>query len=365
MAITVGEIAAAIQAEIEGDPSIVVTHAAEPAAAGKDALAMAMSPKYGAAVEQGNARAAIVWPGADWRAMGLEAAVIVSRERVAMAGLTRMFDPGQGFPTGVHPQAVVDPSAEIGEGVSIGPLSVIASGARIGAGSIIGPLCYVGTGAELGPNSLLREHVSIGARVKIGARFVAQPGARVGSDGFSFVTPEKSRLEVARETLGAGVEGAVDDQSYVRIHSLGSVVIGDDVELGANSTIDSGTVRPTTIGDGCKFDNLVQVGHNCKIGRNLLMCGQAGLAGSVKVGDNVVLAGQSGIADNKFVGDGAIATGASKVTGNIPAGRVVMGYPATAIETHVSIYKALRRLPRLMADVAKLQKAVFKPVSKD
>ncbi|MEM8730191.1 MAG: UDP-3-O-(3-hydroxymyristoyl)glucosamine N-acyltransferase [Pseudomonadota bacterium] len=365
MAHTLAEIAAALDATVEGDGGLIITHAAEPGAAGPDALALAMSPHYAEALSAGAARAAIVWPGADWQALGLDAAIIAPRARVAMAGLTRIFDPGQGFPEGLHPQAIIDPSAEIGADVTVGPFSVVAAGARVGAGSVIGPMCYIGTGAEIGTGSLLREQVSLGARVRTGARFTAQPGARLGSDGFSFVTPEKSSVEVARDDFGSGETASGTEQAYLRIHSLGAVVLGDDVEIGGNSVIDSGTIRPTQVGNGTKIDNLVQLGHNVIVGSDTLLCGQVGVAGSAKIGSNVVLGGQVGVADNIFVGDGVVAAGATKITGNVPGGRVIMGYPATKMDTQVAMYKALRRLPRMMSDFAALQKAVFKASPKD
>ena len=185
----------------------------------------------------------------------------------------------------------------------------------------------------------------------------------IGADGFSFVTPEKSRAEAARETMGDA--SAAEAQSWTRIHSLGSVVIGDDVEVGANSCIDAGTIRPTTIGDGCKIDNQVHVAHNCEVGRDCLFAGQVGIAGSVQIGDNVILGGQVGVVDNIFIGDGVVAGGGTVILSNAPAGRVLLGYPAVKMETHVETYKALRRLPRLAAQVAELQKAVSKPGNSD
>ncbi|TDK45068.1 UDP-3-O-(3-hydroxymyristoyl)glucosamine N-acyltransferase [Antarcticimicrobium luteum] len=355
---TIEEIARALGTEALGDVSLTIRSAAEPGSAGPDDLALAMSPKYAEALNGGKARAAMVWPGADWQAMGLAAAIIAPRPRMAMAGLTRMMDPGQGYGSGIHPSAVIDPGAEIGIGVSVGPLAVICAGAQIGAGSVIGPHCYVGTDVVLGENAFLREMVSIGARVRIGARFIAQPGARIGSDGFSFVTPEVSAAENVRKTMGD--QGEARAQSWLRIHSLGAVRIGDDVEIGANATIDSGTIRATEIGDGCKLDNLVHMGHNVRTGRDCLFAGQTGISGSVEIGNNVVLGGQCGVVDNIFIGDGAIAGGGTKILSNVPAGRVLMGYPAVKMETQTEIYKAQRRLPRLMRDVAALKKAVSK-----
>jgi UDP-3-O-[3-hydroxymyristoyl] glucosamine N-acyltransferase len=182
----------------------------------------------------------------------------------------------------------------------------------------------------------------------------------LGGDGFSFVTPQKSQVEVARESLGAARERA-EEQSWVRIHSLGGLVIGDDVEVGVNSTIDRGTISDSEVGDGTKIDNLVHIGHNCRIGRDCLICGQVGFAGSVVMGDRVVLGGKCGVSDNITIGNDVIAAGASKLFTNVPAGRMVMGHPAVKMDTHVEMYKALRRLPRLARIVAELQKAVSKP----
>ena len=352
------QIAQSLGAEAAGETSLIITRASEPGDAGPDDLALAMSPKYAADLEKGQARAALVWPGADWQAMGLLAAIFAPRPRMAMAGLTQMLDAGQGFGAGIHPSAVIDPSAELGDNVSIGPLCVIGAGARIGEGSVIGPHCVIGVGVHLGANAFLREMVSIGARAQIGDRFFCQPGARIGSDGFSFVTPEVSGAENVRKTLGD--QGDAKAQSWLRIHSLGAVRIGDDVEMGANCTIDNGTVRDTVIGNGSKLDNQVHVGHNCQIGDNCLLCGQTGLSGSVVVGNHVVMGGQCGAADNLFIGDGAVITGATKILSNVPAGRVMMGYPAVKMETQTEIYKAQRRLPRMMRDIAALKKAVFK-----
>lgn len=358
MSHSIKEIAAALGAEAFGDTDLRISGVAEPSMARASDLALAMKPDFAAGLPKGQARAAMLWSGADWQALGLEAAITAPRPRFAMAGLSAMMDPGQGFGSGIHPSAVIDPSAELGADVSVGPLAVIGAGARIGAGSVIGPQCFIGADAVLGDGAYLREGVKIGARVTIGARFIAQPGAVVGGDGFSFVTPEESTIERVRDSLGD--QGDLAAQSYARIHSLGSVSIGDDVELGANSCIDRGTVRDTRIGNGVKFDNLAQIGHNVEIGNDCLICAQVGVAGSSRIGNNVVLGGQTGVSDNLFIGDHVITGGATKVLANVPAGRVMLGYPAMKMETHIEVYKGLRRLPRLFRDVAALQKAVSK-----
>ena len=359
MSYTVKEIAAALGAQAHGKADMPVDKVSEPQSAGPQDLALAMDPKYAENLSKGRARVAMLWPGADWQALGLEAAILPQRPRFAMSGLTQMMDAGQGFAPGIHPSAIIDPTATLGKGVQVGPLSVIAAGAQIGAGSVIGPQCFVGWNARIGCDALLREQVSIGARVQIGDRFIAQPGARIGGDGFSFVSAERSGIEAVRETLGDQQQTAA--QPWTRIHSLGAVQIGNDVEVGATTTIDNGTIRDTTIGDGCKFDNAAQVGHNVTMGRDCLICGHVAIAGSARIGNNVVLGGMTGISDNIFVGDRVITGGATKVLSNVPAGRVMLGYPATKMDTQIEIFKSLRRLPRMLREVAALQRAVFGP----
>jgi len=359
MAWTVEEIATALGATLHGRGDIEVVGASEPAGATEADLALAMSPAYAETLKKGAARAAILWDGADWRAYGLEAALVVPRARFAMAGLTRLMDAGPTIAPGLHPSAIIDPSAEIGPGSAIGPFAVIGPGVRIGGAARIGSHVIIRDETTIGEEALILDGVRIGARDRIGARVILQPGAVIGSDGFSFVTPEKSGVERARDTLGD--QGEIAPQSWTRIHSLGGVTIGNDVEIGANSAIDQGTIRPTEIGDGTKLDNLVHIGHNVQVGRDCLLCGQVGIAGSAKIGDRVVLGGQCGVSDNIFVGDDVVAGGATKIFTNAPAGRVLLGSPAMKMETHVEAMKNLRRLPRLFRQVSELQKRVPKP----
>ena len=355
---TIAQIALALGAECAGDTDIAISSAAEPEQAGPEDLALAVNPKYATGLQGGRARAALLWPGADWQAMGLQAAIFAPRGRLAMAGLTTLLDPGPQIAPGIHPMTVIDPSAVIGAGAAIGPFVTIGAGARIGQGARIAAHVSIAEGVQIGPDALILHGARIGARVVIGARFICQPGAVIGADGFSFVTPEKSGVEEIRETLGQRSE--LRDQSWTRIHSLGAVSIGDDVEIGANVCIDRGTIRNTSIGNGTKLDNLVHIGHNVQIGRDCLLCGQVGIAGSARIGDRVVMGGQCGVNDNIFVGDDVICGGATKIFTNAPAGRVLLGYPAVKMETHVEMQKALRRLPRLAAKVAEIEKVIQK-----
>ncbi len=363
MRYTIQDIATALEARVLGDAELAVLGASEPADAGPEHLALAMDPKFADGLKLGKARAAIVWDGADWQAMGLEAAIVVPRPRYAMSGLTRLMDPGPEIAPGIHASAIIDPTAEIGDGAAIGPLVVIGAGVRIGPGARIASHVSIGEQTVIGEDALIHSGCRIGARVNIGARLIAQPGAVVGSDGFSFVTPDKSRVEEARASLGRETEAI--NAEWTRIHSLGGVEIGDDVELGANSCIDRGTIRATRIGRGTKLDNLVHVAHNCEIGEDVLLCGQVGIAGSTRIGNRVVLGGQVGVGDNLSVGDDVVAGGATKILAKVPAGRVVLGYPAMRMEQYIQASQNWRRLPRLMEDVRALKKAVSNEDAED
>ena len=352
MAHSISDIAAALEAQAFGAVELLVDGASEPATAGPSDLALAMTPAYGDALALGKARAAVVWPGADWMALGLEAAIIAPRARLAMAGLTQMLD--QPLPgAGISPHAVIDPSANIGPGVTIGALCVVGRDAVIGAGTWIADQVSIGQGVQIGESCQIHAGTRLQRGVHLGARVILQPNVSIGGDGFSFVTAEPSNVEKARETLGEGDMNIPDDPTWHRIHSLGGVMIGDDVEVGANSCIDAGTIRPTRVGEGTKIDSLVQVGHNVIVGEHCLLCAQAGVAGSTVIGNRVVVGGKAGIADNLIVGDDVVLGGGSVVLSNVPKGRVMMGYPATKMQTHIEGYKALRRLPRMLRELAK------------
>lgn len=327
---TVADIAARLEAQVFGDGAIVVKHLSEPQTATVGDLALAMSPRYAdALLANPDVEVAVVWQGADWAALGLKAAIVVGRPRLTMAGLTQAFDP----------------SVEL---AVISPLADVSDGAIIGAGVTIGAFVSVASGAVIGAGSILHPGVRIGRNVTLGARVICQPNVVVGGDGFSFVTADPSHPETGRKTLGKKPFQPMDGTLH-RIHSLGGVVIGDDVEIGANSTVDAGTIRPTTIGSGTKIDNLVQVGHNVQIGRDSVLCAQAAVAGSTNIGDRVVLGGKSGVADNVTVGSDVVLGGAAIALTNIDAGSFMMGYPAVPMLT----YRAQQRKLRQTAEIHK------------
>lgn len=356
MAHSIRQIAEALRAEYAGDGDCVVSGVAEPATARSGQLAVAMTPIFAADLARGQADAAVLWSGADWQALGLRAAIFAPRARLALSRLTGLLHPDDGFEPGTHPTALIDSRAEIGVGASIGPFAVIAAGAVIGPGVRIGAHVSIGREARIGSDARIHAGARIGARVVAGDRLIVQPGAVIGADGFSFVTegpsnPERAKASGGAETLtppetpdGHKADGHKAD--WHKIELLGAVVIGDDVEIGANSTVDAGTIRATRIGSGTKLDNLVQVGHNVVIGEHCLLCAQVGVAGSTVIGNRVVLGGQSGVADHLRIGDDVVTGGASVVLNSVPSGRVLLGYPAQRMDRTIAAYKALRRLIR-------------------
>ncbi len=359
MSFTIAEIAQALGAEAVGDLSLRIERPAEPASARQNDLALAMDKAFGEGIAQGKARAAVIWPGADWQKLGLRAAIFSPRSRYLMARVTEMFDLPPLREAGIHPSAIVHPSAQIDEGASIGPFVVIGAGAHLHKNCTVLSHVSIAEAVTLGANALIHSGVRIGARVQIGRNFIAQANAVIGADGFSFVTPTPGAVEEMKAT--GQITPASRTDGYMRINSLGSVLIGDDVEVGAGSTIDRGTIANTTIGDGTKIDNLVHVGHNVKVGRTCLLCGQVGIAGSAVIGDRVILGGQVGVADHVTVGSDVIAAGKSAISSHVPSNRVIMGNPAVKMAANIESYKALRRLPRLVAKVEEIEKRLKKP----
>jgi len=356
--LTIQEIATALGADAEGDLSLTVTGVQEPASATPDQLALAMEPKFADQLSQGNAVAAIVWQDADWQAMGLKAAIRSPRSRYVLSGVSHVFEMPPMIAPGISDLAVVHADAKIGAGAAIGPFCVIGAGAKIGENVRLVSHVTIAEDAIIGDDALMYPGVQIGARVRIGDGFIAQSNAVVGADGFAYVTPQPGAVEEARST--GQITTASRTEGFARINSLGSVIIGDAVELGANCAIDRGTVSNTVIGNGTKLDNLVHVGHNVRIGETCLLCGQVGVAGSTVIGDRVVLGGQVGVADHITIGSDVIAAGKSGISSNVPSGRLMMGNPAMKMDQNINSYKALRRLPRLAQKVAALEKSVFK-----
>lgn len=290
--------------------------------AGPGQLTFLDNPKYAEAFAKTRAGACILHEKHAALAPAGLALLLSPKPYLAYARVAQMFYPAPKAVPGIHPAAVVDASAILGEGVAVAAYAVIEAGAEIGAGTSIGAGSVVGRHVKLGRDCRIGPHVTL-SHCLIGDRALLHPGVRIGQDGFGF---------------------APDPTGHVKVPQLGRVQIGDDCEIGANSTIDRGAGPDTVIGPGCWIDNLVQIGHNVTMGRGCIIVAQAGVAGSTQLGDFVVLAAQSGIAGHLKIGTGARIGGKSGVMTDIPAGESHFGIPATRVKEYFRQVATLRRL---------------------
>ena len=330
------DIAEALSGRLDGDGTIAIDRLVHPERAQRPSdLAIAMSAEAAAALPRSKARA-IVISAAQAAPSGMFAAVIaVAETRMALAKLTAMFDPGPPHDPGVHPSAIVAGDVEIGEGVSIGPFAVVGPRSRIGAGTTIMPQVTIGADTTIGAHCLLHSGVRIGHGCRIGDRVILHANVVIGADGFSYAPDLMSAI-----AFTAGV-------AVTRVHSLGNVELGDDVEIGACTTIDRATLETTRIGRGTKIDDHVHIGHNVTIGESCILCGMVGISGSVTLGDRVRLGGGVGIGDHVRIGDQAVIAAGSGVATDVPANAFFSGYPAQLHERSVEQHLYQRRARRL------------------
>ena len=298
-----------------------------PRIADENTLALALSEEEILNLQQCNAKAALVPLGVNFDHIST---IEVERPRLAMMKLLHLFYNAPDAPVGIHPSAYIHPEATLGENVSIGPNVVVGRGSKIGNNSKLLANCYVGRDCTVGENCLFHPGCKIGDNSTIGNRVIFQHNVSIGADGFSFVTENPDVIEQARKE-GAVVEQNTKQKVY-KIPSIGGVVIEDDVEIGANSCVDKGTIENTVVGAQTKIDDLVMIGHNCKIGKACMIVSQVGIAGSTVLGDYVVCGGQVGLADHVHIGSGAQIAAQSGVMGNVEPGAVVMGYPVVPIK---------------------------------
>lgn len=351
---TLEEISKAIDGRLVGDGALKISRLAHPAAveSARD-LALAMDPKLLPLLKESKATAAVVTAEANGDDLPA-ARIIVVRPRVAMAKLTALFATQPSVQTGIHPTAVIESGAVIGVNAAIGAHVYIGEGATIGDNATLHPQSYVGEGASIGHNALIHAGVKIGAGTTIGDNVIIHFNTSIGADGFSFVTPQIGSVEEAK--AGGGGTVSASNTSLLRIASLAPVIIGNDVEIGANTSIDRGTIASTRIGNGTKIDNQVQIGHNVSIGDNCMICGRAGIAGSAVIGNRVVLGGAVGVADHVKIGDDAIVMAMSGVAGNVATRTVVGGIPSAPREKMMENLFNIGRIKKFIAKVDSLAK---------
>ncbi len=333
---TVNEIAALVGGAVAGDGSVAVGSARgiEDAAAG--CLTFAADKKNIELLRTSAAAAAVVPENAP---DDLPCALVkVKNPQVAFALAAQKLAPAIPQPAaGVHPTAFVADGAVLAEGVAVGPKAVIEAGVVIGRGAVIGAGCYIGPDAAVGAESVLYPNVTVYYGCLIGERAVIHSGAVIGADGFGFQW---------------------DGKQHLKIPQVGIVRIGNDVEIGANTTVDRARFGETVIGNGCKLDNLVHVAHNCNIGECCVFAGAVGVSGSVTMGKGVVVGGQVGFADHITVGDGCQFYAKSGVASDVPAGSIYAGQPAKDIRTALKEYHNMRSVGEMKDKLKLLEQKV-------
>ena len=311
---------------------VKISRLGPPLLADENTLALAMNEDEIENLSKTKAKAALVPIGVTSESIST---IEAERPRLAMMKLLHLFYMPPDATIGIHPSATIHPTAKLGENVSIGPNVVISRNVSVGKNTKILANTYIGRSVQIGENCLFHAGCIIGNRV------ILQHGVSIAADGFSFVTENPNNVENARQ------EGSVKedntDQKIFKIPSIGSVVIEDDVEIGANTCIDKGTIENTVIGEQTKIDNLVQIGHNCKIGKGCMIVSQVGIAGSCKIGDRVVIAGQVGMADHIEIGSDSIVMAKAGITRSFPEKSILIGAPAMPRKDFIKQMKIMKK----------------------
>lgn len=335
MSRTLKEIAEFIGGEIVGDSGTVIAGVSGIKEAKEGDITFLANPKYAPLMEKTHASAIITS-----REIECSSKPIIRTENPSLAftkAISFVTPYEIKHPKGVHPSAIIAKDVSLGKDVAIGPYAVIEEGSVIGEGSVIYAGCFIGRLSRIGSGVLIYPNVSIRERTSIGNRVIIHSGTVIGSDGFGFAT----------------VEGL-----HHKIPQIGTVEIGDDVEIGANVAIDRARFDKTVIGRGTKIDNLVHIAHNVVIGENSIIVAQVGISGSTTLGKNVILAGQVGLVGHISVGDGAIVMAQSGVSKSVPANTMMWGYPAKPANIAKRVNACVQNLPRLYEDIAQLKKKI-------
>ncbi|MCR5261083.1 MAG: UDP-3-O-(3-hydroxymyristoyl)glucosamine N-acyltransferase [Candidatus Gastranaerophilales bacterium] len=331
-----------------------------PLLADEETLALALNEEEIANLAKTKAKIAIVPLGA---APDNLTTIEVERPRLAMMKLLTMFYVPPTTGDGIHPSAVVYPTAKLGQNVSLGPNVVVAEGAEIGDNTRILANAYIGEDVKIGKDCLFHAGVNIGKNTIIGDRVIINHGASIGADGFSFVTETPDNIENAKKD--GEIKEANTKQVIYKIPSLGGVKIGNDVEIGANACIDKGTIEYTTIGDQTKIDDLVMIGHNCKVGKACMIVSQSGVAGSCVIGDRVVIAGQAGLADHITVGSDSIVMAQAGVSKSFPEKSIIVGAPAVPRKEFIRQLQTMKKAEQLIKKFQAYEKVLNADMDND
>ncbi len=331
--LTADAIARAVGGQVIGDAATAVYGVAPLDRATERDLTFLAGPRHVRALEASRAAVVLVSPELAASPGSVRARVVVADPQAALVSLLPRFARSGEVRCGVHETAVVGRGARLGRGVGVGPYAVIGDGAVLGDDVVVDAHCVVAAGVQIADGSRLFPHVTLYAGTELGRRVVVHAGARIGSDGFGYI---------------------LRNGRHEKIPHVGRCLIGDDVEIGANTTIDRGSVGDTVIGDGTKIDNLVHIAHNCRVGKRCVLAAQVGLAGSVVVEDGSAIGGQVGVGDHCTIGAGAQLAGQAGVFGDVPAGQTWSGYPARPHREALRAQAALLRLPPLLKRIERL-----------
>ena len=299
----------------------------------RDDLTFVGSAKYAPMLASSKAGAVLISPDHADAEGSVAARIVVAKPQEALLSLIEKLYPPESVEAGIHPTVRLGRGVALGGSVSVGAYTVIGDGVELGDDVVVGSGCHLGAGVRVGSGSRVYPNVTMYPGTSVGSRAIVHAGARLGSDGFGFV-----------QSGGA----------HVKIRHVGRCVIEDDVEIGANTTIDRGSVDDTVIGAGTKIDNLVHVAHNVRIGRSCLVMAHVGIAGSVRIGDGCILAGQSGVSGHVTIGSGAIIGARAGVISDVPAGETWSGYPARPHREAMRASAALMRLGGMMKRLERL-----------
>jgi UDP-3-O-[3-hydroxymyristoyl] glucosamine N-acyltransferase len=333
-----GEIAQRLNCTIVGNPEIQITGLAPIETAESSHLTFISNKKYKKHLAT-TAAAAVITADANDLPEG-KAGIISANPYLTFAEAMWIFYPPPQAPTGIHASAAVSESAIIGKGVSIGAFTLIGDGVKLGDNVTILDHCSIYPGAEIADNTFIHSHCAIRENCRIGRNVILQNHVTVGSDGFGFAKN--------------------NDGGWFKIPQAGIVVIEDDVEIGAGSTIDRATIGVTVVGKGTKLDNLVQIGHGSTVGENTLLCAQVGLAGSSQIGNEVILSGQVGVAGHLTIGDKVIATAQTGIPSSVEAGKIISGYPAIDNRDWLKSSAVFAQLPKLQKEIRQLKEEINK-----
>lgn len=334
---TVAEIAAVVQGQVFGDPATMICGIASIEEARSGDITFAESPRFLETARRSLA-SAILAPQSAVDSGDTKVIIGVENPRLAFAQLLDLFAPEHYAARGIHPTAVLGSDFEHGELVSIGAQCVLGENVRLGKNVTIHPLCYIGNDVEIGDDTIIFPNVTVLHGTLIGKRTIIHSGTVIGADGFGYM-------------LVGG--------QHLKVPQIGTVAIGDDVEMGANCTIDRAKTGTTRIGNGTKLDNMVHVAHNCQVGNHCLLVAQTALAGGVQVGDYSVFAGQSGAGEHVKIGARSVIAGRGGVIGDIPEGSFVSGFPARPHKEMMRQQAAAHRLPDMVKKLRDLEKRLM------